>query len=118
MKEWCRVFGLLLRKNFLIRLRHWKLTLFLQVLLPVLLFVLIQAVRDFNSVPPKVVKTDTYYPLQSKDALVNLIKRSLTTIYFVPNDTSTTKFMNLTKNCLKYESRYCYIFCLLLYYFK
>ncbi|XP_035743056.1 phospholipid-transporting ATPase ABCA1-like [Vespa mandarinia] len=103
MKEWCRVFGLLLYKNFLVRLRHWKLTLFLQVLLPVLVFALIQVGRDFNSIPPKVVITDTYYPLQSKDNLLNLIKRSLTTIYFVPNDTSTTKLMDLTTKCLKHE---------------
>ncbi|KAF7399046.1 hypothetical protein HZH66_006943 [Vespula vulgaris] len=103
MKEWCRVFGLLLRKNFLVRIRHWKLTLFLQILLPVLLFALTQAVRDFNSTPPKVVTTDTYYPLQNKSNLLNLIRRSLTTIYFVPNDKSTLELMDSTENCLHFR---------------
>lgn len=105
MKEWCRVFGLLLRKNFLVRIRHWKLTLFLQILLPVLLFALTQAVRDFNSTPPKVVTTDTYYPLQNKSNLLNLIRRSLTTIYFVPNDKSTLELMDSTENCLHFRGK-------------
>ncbi|KAI4504278.1 hypothetical protein M0802_000749 [Mischocyttarus mexicanus] len=103
MNEWCRVFGLLLRKNCIVRLRHWKVTLFIQILLPVILFALTQALRDLNSGPPTVITTNTYYPFKSKDDLLNLVRKSLIKIYFVPNDTSTKEFMNSTAKCLQTE---------------
>ncbi|KAK2576776.1 hypothetical protein KPH14_005420 [Odynerus spinipes] len=99
MKEWYRVLGLLLYKNFIVRIRHWKITLFLQVLLPIALFALTQAARDFNAAPPTVVETDSYYPLKDEEELLHDIGRH--TIYFVPNNTYTTEIMRSAMPCMK-----------------
>ncbi|XP_043500226.1 ATP-binding cassette sub-family A member 7-like [Polistes fuscatus] len=106
MREWCRIFGLLLRKNFIVRLMHWKVTLFVQILLPITLFALMQALRDLNSGPPIVVTIDTYYPPKSEDDLLKNAKKSLLKIYFVPNDPSTEEFMKLTARCLQHTQKF------------
>ncbi|XP_015178503.1 PREDICTED: ATP-binding cassette sub-family A member 1-like [Polistes dominula] len=106
MSEWCRIFGLLLRKNFIVRLMHWKVTLFIQILLPIVLFALMQALRDLNSDPPLVITTDTYYPLKSEDQLLDNVKRSFIKIYFVPNDPSTEEFMKSTAWCLQHTEKF------------
>lgn len=54
------VFQLLLYKNFLVRKKQWKLILFVEFLVPLLLFMLIQSGRDLSSEPPKKIDYDTY----------------------------------------------------------
>nr|XP_034183985.1 retinal-specific phospholipid-transporting ATPase ABCA4-like [Osmia lignaria] len=94
-----RTFALLLYKNLLIRCRHWKTTIFIQCLIPIALFVLIQAVRDFSVQPPRVINESTYYPIYTKDELT-LINRDLTFLYFVPQNSYTKNIVHNTRMCL------------------
>lgn len=103
-----RTFALLLYKNLLIRCRHWKTTIFIQCLIPIALFVLIQAVRDFSVQPPRVINESTYYPIYTKDELT-LINRDLTILYYVPQNSYTKNIVHDTRMCLglPQESNYC-----------
>ncbi|XP_076644769.1 phospholipid-transporting ATPase ABCA3 [Halictus rubicundus] len=94
-----RIFSLLLYKNFLVRLRHWKSAIFLQCMVPIALFALIQAVRDFSVLPPRVINESTYYPIESKDELTE-INTQFTYLYYVPQNEYTEKIMEDTRICL------------------
>ena len=98
-----RIFGLLLYKNLIVRLRHWKMGIFMQCLIPVALFVLIQAVRDFSVQPPRVIKESTYYPIETKEELT-VINRDFTFLYYVPKDAHTDSIMEDARMCLKMPS--------------
>lgn len=95
-----RIFGLLLYKNLIVRMRHWKMGIFLQCLVPVALFVLIQAVRDFSVQPPRVINESTYYPIETKEELTT-INRDFTFLYYVPKDAHTDSIMEDARMCLK-----------------
>ena len=100
MKSDIRTFGLLLYKNLIIRKRHWKTTIFLQCLIPIALFMLIQAVRDFSVQPPHVVNESTYYPIETKEELT-VINRDYTLLYYVPQNLYTETILEDVRMCLK-----------------
>ncbi|KOC60391.1 ABC transporter A family member 6 [Habropoda laboriosa] len=95
-----RTFGLLLYKNLLIRKRHWKMTIFLQCLVPITLFILIQAMRDFSVQPPRIINESTYYPIETKDKLTYL-NREFTVLYYVPQNSYTESILEDVRMCLK-----------------
>lgn len=100
MKSDIRTFGLLLYKNLIIRRRHWKLTIFLQCLIPIALFMLIQAVRDFSVQPPRVINESTYYPIETKEELT-VLNRDYTFLYYVPQNLYTETILEDVRMCLK-----------------
>ncbi|XP_031838095.1 ATP-binding cassette sub-family A member 17 isoform X1 [Nomia melanderi] len=100
MANGIRIFGLLLYKNLLVRIRHWKSAVFLQCLVPITLFVLIQAVRDFSVQPPQVINENTYYPLEDTDELTD-INMGYTYLYYMPQNEYTEKIIEDTRMCLK-----------------
>lgn len=99
MKE-LRTFGLLLYKNLIVRKKHWKTTIFLQCLIPISLFILIQAIRDFSVQPPLVFNESTYYPIQTKKELT-LLNREFTQLYYVPQNSYTENILEDIRMCLK-----------------
>lgn len=108
--EW-KIFSLLLYKDLIVRKRHWGMTLFLQTLIPVGLFVLLQAVRDFNAEPPTIINGSTFYPIQTQDDLMENINDELNNVYYLPKNAYTVKIMESARQCLRLvsESKYCLI---------
>ncbi|XP_011251490.2 retinal-specific ATP-binding cassette transporter [Camponotus floridanus] len=97
--EW-KIFGLLLYKDLIVRMRHWGMTLFLQALVPIGLFVLLQAVRDFNAEPPTILNESTYYPIQTQGDLMQTIDFGLNYVYYLPKNAYTFKTMESARKCL------------------
>ncbi|XP_078049321.1 phospholipid-transporting ATPase ABCA3 isoform X2 [Augochlora pura] len=95
-----RIFGLLLYKNLKVRIRHWKSAIFLQCLVPIALFVLIQAIRDYTVQPPRIINESTYYPIETKDELTE-INTQFTVLYYVPQNEYTEKIVEDIQMCLK-----------------
>lgn len=85
------------------------MTLFLQALVPIGLFALLQAVRDFNAQPPTIINENTYYPIQTQDDLIKKIDYDLNNVYYLPKNTYTNKIMESARNCLGLvsESKHC-----------
>ncbi|CAK9811271.1 Phospholipid-transporting ATPase ABCA3 [Anthophora quadrimaculata] len=100
MANGIRTFGLLFYKNLLIRKRHWKMTIFLQCLVPIALFILIQAMRDFSVNPPHVINESTYYPIETKEELV-MINREFIVLFYVPQNSYTENIITDVRKCLK-----------------
>lgn len=105
------VLSLLLYKDLIVRLRHWKTAIFLQCLVPIALFVLIQAVRDFSVQPPRIINESTYYPIETKKELIE-INTEFTFLYYVPQNEITQNIMENVRICLQLpsESKYYIIF--------
>ncbi|XP_058807246.1 phospholipid-transporting ATPase ABCA1-like isoform X2 [Phymastichus coffea] len=103
MMEKLRIFRLLLYKNYLVRKRHWKMSLFIEILIPLLLFLLIQSCRDFSAQQPKMFENNTYYEVKTKAELLNKINY-MTNIYFVPENRFTRTLMEITRSCLKFPN--------------
>jgi len=103
-----KIFGLLMYKNMIIRKRHWRMTIFLQALVPIIVFTLLQAVRDFSVQPPVVVNVSTHYPLYTQDELMKRIDNALNKVYYVPKNAYTDKIMESVRHCLRLlpESKY------------
>lgn len=106
--EW-KIFGLLLYKDLIVRMRHWRMTLFLQALVPIGLFVLLQAVRDFNAQPPTIINENTFYPIQTQDDLMEKLDNDLNNVYYLPKNAYTAKIMESARKCLGLvsESKHC-----------
>lgn len=113
MASGCKIFGLLMYKNLLVRKRHWRLTIFLQALVPIALFALLQAMRDFSVNPPIVYNESTHYEIQTREYLVkHKIDNSINQVYYVPKNSYTEKLMEeTTRKCLMLlpESEHCLI---------
>lgn len=104
ISEWFRVFKLLLYKDFLVRKRHWKSALFLQTVLPFLLFVMCLAIRDLGiEDPPTFVDHDTYYNILEKNELMG---RSSTgyKLFYSPQNPEIDALMRATQKCLTISS--------------
>lgn len=106
-----KIFLLLLIKDLIVRMRHWRMTIFLQILIPVGLFALLQGMRDFTVTSPVVMNESTYYNIQTQDDLIRQLNREYTVIYYVPNITYTEKIMESVRHCLKLapDCKYCFI---------
>ncbi|XP_012538072.1 phospholipid-transporting ATPase ABCA1 [Monomorium pharaonis] len=96
-----KIFGLLIYKNMIVRKRHWRMTIFLQALVPIALFALLQAVRDFSVQSPVEVKENTYYPVHTQDDLMKKINNALNKVYYTPKNEDTYKMMESVRYCLK-----------------
>ncbi|TGZ53371.1 phospholipid-transporting ATPase ABCA3 [Temnothorax longispinosus] len=95
-----KIFGLLMYKNLIVRKRHWRSAIFLQALVPIVLFALLQALRDFSVQPPVVVNQSTYYPINTQDELMRKLDNDLHKVYYVPKNPYTEKIMESVRYCL------------------
>lgn len=94
---------LLLWKNFVIRKRHWILTL-IEVVIPVVLFILIALMR--SEMGPS---DDTLHPVQYNEILTDdaIIKMSMSSIsgssllLYAPHNNFTEKIMAVVSSQLK-----------------
>ncbi|XP_011141339.1 ATP-binding cassette sub-family A member 1 [Harpegnathos saltator] len=101
MASGLKVMALLLYKDLIVRKRHWRMIFFLQTLVPIALFSLLQAVRDFSVQSPVRVTENTYYPVQTKDDLLMNIDNALTKLYYLPQNDYTDRVMESARHCLK-----------------
>lgn len=98
MKKKWQVFSLLMYKNLLIRKRHWKAAIFVQILIPIGLFLFAQALRDAVAQQPQPVTNDTIPEKQSMDIKLQISKQIQ--LYYVPKDIYTQEIMNNVRTCL------------------
>lgn len=99
MASGLKIFTLLVYKDLIVRKRHWRMFIFLQILVPIALFSLFQALRDYNIHSPVKITNNTFYPIQTKDELMN-IDNGLTKLYYLPTNEYTDSIMNNTRHCL------------------
>ena len=103
MENKLRTFLLLMWKNYTVRKRHWKVSLFVEICITILLFTLTQVIRDFvveSSSDMKISINDTYYPIQTKDEILELIPPNRL-IYFAPKNDFTNDLMeSCNRSCL------------------
>ena len=100
MKENWRLFRLLMWKNYLIRKRHWKVALFLQILFPICILLFWQKLRSVSGIQ-KAKDYVTYYPIETKESLEEDIDEVL--LYYSPENNFTRTLMNLTRQCLSLD---------------
>jgi len=100
MANVCKIFGLLLYKDLIVRKRHWRLTIFLQALVPIGLFALLQAMRDFSVQPPTVYNESLHYDIETKEDLKNKISNAIHHVYYVPKNTYIDEIMENARYCL------------------
>lgn len=98
MEEKWRIFGLLLWKNYVIRKRHWKVALFLQILLPMCIFLLLQKIRSAPWVR-KENENVTYYPIETMTK-EDLLEFEEVLLYYAPENNFTRKLMKQATECL------------------
>lgn len=102
-----RMFAILLYKNFLVRKRHWKLGLFVEILLTILIFASVWGMKTatFNShgahLPSN--KNDTIY--LEKDLNDYYDADDLYHLLVVPDNQFTQDFAAQLKNC--YPGKIC-----------
>lgn len=99
MASGLKIFMLLLYKDLIVRKRHWRMIILLQTLVPIALFSLLQAVRDYSVQSPVKITENTYYPIQKKDDLMHL-DNALTKLYYLPTNKYTSRIMESTRYCL------------------
>ncbi|OAD58503.1 ATP-binding cassette sub-family A member 3 [Eufriesea mexicana] len=97
-----RTLSLLLYKNLLVRRRHWKTTIFLQCLIPIILFILTQYVRDFLMRPLYVINRNSYYPIEMKEELT-VINSDFNFVYYAPDNSYTKSIFKNIRMCLKLQ---------------
>ncbi|XP_017876215.1 ABC transporter A family member 1-like [Ceratina calcarata] len=95
-----RTFGLLLYKDVLVRKRHWKATIFLQCLIPLATFILIQSIRDLTVQPPLVINESTYYPIETKESLP-MLNNEFSFLYYVPRNSYIRNVTESIRMCLQ-----------------
>ena len=91
-------------KNCTVRRRHWKLSLLVQICIPIILFALSQVIRDFSVIhPPSEVQkklNDTHYPIQTKEEILRIYHHFPVFVYFLPRNNFTEDLMERTRSCL------------------
>lgn len=100
--EKMRTCKLLLYKNFLVRKRHWKMGLFVEFAIPLLLLGSIWEVRNLASHPSVERNESIIYPIQEKS---DFFPERGTKIYVVPDNPFVTSYMEEVRHCLGH--RYC-----------
>ena len=97
-------------KNLIVRKRHWKIGLLVQICLPVALFALTQLTRDLSATTPEKIEDDTFYPVRTKQDILEYINIGNTLVPFVPKNNFTEDLMEKTRNCLGLRAERKYIF--------
>lgn len=94
------IFKLLLKKNFLVRKKHWGQCLVIQIMLTLLILALVELVRrESSGTSVKVIPNNTYHDVE------NITKNYWSSrIRYTPQSSTTKKIMESVKNCLGDES--------------
>lgn len=97
--EKLRVFKLLLYKDFLVRRRHWILGLFVEIAIPLLLFLTVWGLRNLTVYTPIGPNSDSsiMYEVEEKNEFLPSIG---TKIYVVPDNPFITLYMHEVETCL------------------
>ena len=102
-----KIFGLLMRKNFLVRRRSWIASLIGEFLVPFGLVLSIWAVRNFSSSAPRVISNNTIYELQDQRKIISYttFDRRIN-VYFAPANDFTRLLINDAVACTHIGKNY------------
>jgi ATP-binding cassette subfamily A (ABC1) protein 3 len=101
--KWLKKLCLVLWKNFVIRKRHWILTL-IEIVIPVLLFIVVVLIRSEIGPSDDKLHPAEYYKIWTED---EVIEQSMTTLsdssllLYAPENNFTTKIMAAVSSRLK-----------------
>ena len=105
--ETFRVLGLLINKNFIVRKRNWKSTLFLEFLIPIGIIALWWAsiYESRKNDPPSKHEFPTYYALESENnsylQKINYLMHNNYSVYYTPDNIFTKEIISgLIDNCV------------------
>lgn len=96
MAENWRVFKLLMQKNGIVRRKHWKLCLFVEVTIPLLLFLLGQTVRMLSGDGPTKIDHNTYYNIDHDVPAPH----SGFQLRYAPTNELSDRIMERTRQCM------------------
>ncbi|XP_043287897.1 phospholipid-transporting ATPase ABCA1-like [Venturia canescens] len=99
MAEYFRIFKLLMKKNMIVRKKHWKMSLFVEIMIPLLLFLLGQIVRASSGSDPVKIQSNTYHQIDYPNRYQ--INFDNFQIRYTPVNPLTTKLMNDTVTCME-----------------
>lgn len=120
-----RILKLLLWKNFVIRKRHWLVSLLFQIIIPLLIFGCTQIPRDetsrasrfneINSIPSNNDQDmrDEYFPKLTINEVQYRFKPKH--LYFAPQNYFTEDLMKRTASCLSFPNKGKFLFLLFKY---
>lgn len=97
--EMIKKFQLLMYKNFVIRKKQWKKTLFVEILLMLFFVFLGKSARDLMSSATQ--KTVVVYPVKSKSQLIENFTAVIEHLYFAPANSFTKSLMQKAGDCLQ-----------------
>jgi ATP-binding cassette subfamily A (ABC1) protein 3 len=104
---WLKKLCLVLWKNFVIRKRHWILTL-LEIVIPVLLFIVVVLIRSEIGPSDDKFHPVEYFEMWTED---KVIEQSMSTLsyssflLYAPQNNFTTKIMSVVSSQLKKEGK-------------
>lgn len=101
MGEATKIFLLLLNKNFLVRKKHWVQSIFVQIIIPILLFLIGENIQLMIDSTPTRIPHNSYYEIRTQSNLLKDVSISGTFIKYTPQNNFTKKLMEATRNCLK-----------------
>ena len=104
---WLKKFCLVLWKNFVIRKRHWILTL-LEIVIPVLLFIVVVLIRSDIGPSDDKFHPVEYFEIWTEDRVVEQSKTTLSDsslLLYAPQNNFTTKIMSVVSSQLKKEGK-------------
>lgn len=100
---WLKKFCLVLWKNFVIRKRHWILTL-LEIVIPVLLFIVVVLIRSEIGPSDDKFHPVEYFEIWTEDKVIDQSVTTLSLLY-APQNNFTTKIMSVVSSRLKKEGK-------------
>lgn len=108
-----KIMELLLYKTFIIRRRYWIKGLSVEILIPALLFLLIQSMRELAIDGPRKFNDFTIYPPIPKSKFMQYKTRNYT-FYYHPENNFTKTLMTTAGECFsttgeEFNSRFDYL---------
>lgn len=104
MGEKSKIFLLLLKKNFLVRKKHWAQSVIAQIVIPIVLFLIGENIQLMIDSTPTRVSHNTYYEIRTQSQLLSDVSMSGTYIKYTPQNNFTDKLMKSTRECLKLKA--------------
>lgn len=102
MAKTLEIFAILLWKDFLIRKKHWKQSILVQVVISIVLFIFAEMIRLVPENGIEIIDTDTHYDLIHERNLVREFPESVR-LRFSPKTIVTEEIIKSVRKCLKLD---------------
>jgi hypothetical protein len=104
---WLKKFCIVLWKNYVIRKRHWILTL-LEIVIPVLLFIIVVLIRSEIGPSDDTLHPVEYFDIWNEDMVILQTMTTLSDsalLLYAPQNNFTTKIMSVVSSQLKKDGK-------------